>query len=240
MTHASEYGETWAAVYDELHAPPSSEVVDFLVARARGGPVLELAVGTGRVAAPLVEAGIEVHGIEISPSMIERLHRNLGEAVPIVANDMTAFTLDRGYPIALLGFNTLFGPTDPKAQANVFTSIHAALEPDGVFVIDCFVPDLGRFADDQSVRVAGMTDHWVRIDYSIHEPDRQLIRTIADIRWLNGRTHLLPVTIRYLWPDQIDELAARAGLALAERYGWYDEAPFTDASSHHVSVYRKV
>ncbi len=73
------YGDQWAEVYDDLFPPPGSEVIDFLTARAGGGPVLELAVGTGRVALPLAETCLEVHGIgspgTCSPDYVRRARR---------------------------------------------------------------------------------------------------------------------------------------------------------------------
>lgn len=238
-SYSSEtYGDQWAEIYDELFPLPGSEVIDFLAARARGGPVLELAVGTGRVALPLAETGVEVHGIEISRAMLAQL-RQKSQAIPIVASDMTDFEVDTAYPLVFLGFNTLFGPLDPDRQRGIFQSAAAALQPNGSFVIDCFVPDLDRFIDNQTVRTREVGTDRLQVDYSIHEPDRQVIRSMVEIRWTDGRSVLLPVFVRYLWPDQIDRMATDAGLELEQRYEWYDEAPFTDASSRHVSVYRK-
>lgn len=235
---AETYGAGWAELYDEIHPPPPAEVVDFLTDRAEGGPVLELAVGTGRVAIPLLERGVEVHGVEISRDMLAHLRRKT-EAIPIVASDMTDFRLERTYPLALLGFNTLFGPLEEDRQRNVFRCTAAALRPGGRFVIECFVPDLGRFDRNQTVRTREVGTDRLMVEYSVHEPDDQLIRAMVDIRWADGRSALLPVHLHYLWPEQIDSMAAEAGFELAERYEWYDEAPFTDASPRHVSVYRK-
>lgn len=239
MQHSAEtYGDGWAEIYDDVYPPPTSDVIDFLVARAGSGPVLELAVGTGRVALPLAETGLEVHGVEISRDMLALL-RQKSQAIPIVASDMTDFELDTAYPLVLLGFNTLFGALEEDGQRAIFRCTEAVLQPGGLFVIDCFVPDLGRFHGNQTVRTREVRTDRLQVDYSIHEPDQQLIRSMVEISWTDGRSVLLPVYVRYLWPDQIDVMAAEAGLELEQRYEWYDEAPFTDASPRHVSVYRK-
>lgn len=218
------YGDQWAELYDDLFPPPGSEVIDFLA--------------TGRVALPLAETGLEVHGIEISRDMLAQL-RQKKQAIPIVASDMTDFEVETAYPFVVLGFNTLFGPLDEDGQRGIFRSTAAALQPGGLFVIDCFVPDLGRFHDNQTVRTREVRTDRLQVDYAIHEPDRQVIRSMVEIRWTDGTSVLLPVFVRYLWPDQIDLMATDAGLELEQRYQWYDEAPFTDASPRHVSVYRK-
>lgn len=235
---ARTYGEGWAEVYDEIYDPPRPEVVEFIAARADGGPVLELAIGTGRVAVPLIEAGVPVHGVEISRDMLAQLRRK-GVDVPIVGSDMAGYRTEARYPLILLGFNTLFGELEEERQRDVFRSTAAALRPGGSFVIDCFVPDPDRFDRGQTVRTGEVRADRLIVEYSIHEKDRQMVRSMVEIRWMDGRTALLPVFVHYLWPDQIDGMADAEGLELAERYEWYDEAPFTDASPRHVSVYRR-
>lgn len=237
--HTGEtYGQGWAGLYDDIYPPPEPCVVDFLAARANGGPVLELAVGTGRVAIPIVERGLEVHGVEISPDMVARLRRKT-DAIPIVASDMTAFEVATPYPLVVLGFNTLFGALEEEGQRGVFRSAFAALRPGGLFAIDCFVPDLGRFDRNQTVRTRQVKTDRLLVEFSIHEPGDQVIKSMVEVRWTDGRSTLLPVYVRYLWPEQIDAMASDAGLELAERHEWYDETPFTDASPRHVTVYRK-
>lgn len=236
---AGNYGADWAEFYDEIFPAPAPEVIEFILARAEGGPVLELAVGTGRVAIPLIETGLEVHGIEISEKMIDRL-RTKTDAISVVASDMTRFTVDRPYPLVLLGANTLFGPLEEEAQQDVFRATAAALGRGGRFVIECFVPDLERFDRNQTVRARDISADRLMTEFAILDPDSQRIRSMLEIRWTDGRSVLRPVYLRYLWPGQIDEMAARAGLGLEERYEWYDETPFTDVSPRHVSVYRKI
>lgn len=84
-----------------------------------------------------------------------------------------------------------------------------------------------------------MTLDRIVVDHAIHHPDGQRISSMVAVKWSDARRALLPVELRYLWPNQIDDMARRAGLELSERFQWYDETPFTDASPHHVSVYRK-
>lgn len=233
-----QYGDTWAEVYDEIFPTLDPAVVPFMLSRAGSGPMLELAIGTGRVALPLAESGLEVHGIDSSPRMLERLRSKPGgEAVPIVGADMTGFTLDRRYRLILLGFNTLFTPLEAELQGGVFVSVARALTPDGCFVIDCFVPDLERYERGQNIEVRRITDSWLMVDHARLDEDNQRITSVIELKRFDGTSALLPVELRYLWPHQIDSLATEAGLVLAERYEWYDETPFTDVSSRHVSVY---
>lgn len=235
------YGEHWAEHYDDIYGPVGEEIVRFVRARAGNGRMLELAPGTGRVTLPLLRAGLEVDGVEISGEMLARLRdKPGGRTVEIIARDMTGFSTDRRYALVLLAFNTLFAPLEEHLQQGVFDSVHDALEDGGSFVVDCFMPDLGRFDRGQTVRVASIELGRILVDHAIHHPEEQRISTMVEVKWSDGRRVLLPVELRYLWPEQIDEMATRAGLELVERFQWYDETPFTDASPHHVSVYRKL
>lgn len=234
------YGDSWAEHYDDLYGPVGDEVVGFLSARAGGGPILELAPGTGRVTLPLQQSGLVVDGVEISDQMLGRLRGKPGGGdVEIIARDMTDFGTDRSYPLVVLAFNTLFAPLEERLQRGVFGSVRDALTEGGRFVIDCFIPDLDRFDRGQTVRVSSIRLDQVVVDHAVHHPETQRISTMVEVKWSDGRRVLLPVELRYLWPGQIDEMASEAGLELEERFQWYDETPFTDASPHHVSVYRK-
>ncbi len=238
--HKSTYGDMWAEHYDDLFPPPQEDVLDFVESRAGGGPILELAIGSGRMAIPILARGLQVHGIEISPKMLEQLRSRPGGAeVPIVASDMTDFSLEERYPLALLVFNTLFAVQDGAQQADVFRSVAGALSAGGSFVIEAFVPDLGRFDRGQTVRTRQVSVDQVVVEYSVHHPAEQKVDSVVEVRRADGTFHMLPVPIRYLFPDQIDTLAAAAGLQPTERYQWYDESPFTHESPTHVTVYRK-
>ena len=234
------YGDSWAEFYDDFYPPPDADQVGFLVRRAGAGPMLELAIGTGRVALPVAASGVAVHGVEISEGMLGRLRDKAGGMeIKIVAGDMTEFSLEARYPLVLLGFNTLFAPLEADEQRGIFHSVARVLEPEGVFVVECFIPDLGRFDRGQTVRVREVKLDRVVIEYSVHDPASQINRTMVEARWRDGRSAMFPVAVRYMWPDEIDDMAAAAGLELAERYEWYDESPFTEDSPRHVSVYRR-
>jgi len=116
--------------------------------------------------------------------------------------------------------------------------VAAALEPDGCFVVECFVPDLGRFDRGQTVRAVEVSVDRVIVEYSIHDAANQHTRSMIEVRETDGGSEMLPVEVHYLFPDQIDAMATAAGLNLVERYEGYDETPFTDVSPRHISLYR--
>ena len=136
-----------------------------------------------------------------------------------------------------LVFNTLFGLLSQASQAECFGNVARVLEPGGMFVIECFVPDLTRFDHDQRIQARTVTEDAAIIEVSRHDRVQQRVNT--QMITLDGHgMHLRPVAIRYSWPTELDLMADRAGLRLTERYADWDRRPFTSASDGHVSVYQ--
>ena len=234
------YGDRWAAVYDERHAHMDPEqAVDFLSALAGDGRVLELAIGTGRVALPLAARGVTVEGVDASAAMVEQLRAKPGgESIPVAIGDMADVPVSGRFQLVYLVFNALFGLLSQPRQAQCFGNVARVLEPGGMFVIECFVPDLARFDRDQRVQARSVTEDSAIIEVSRHDKVQQRV-TIQMITLDGQGMHLRPVAIRYSFPAELDLMADRAGLRLAERYAGWDRRPFTSASDGHVSVYQR-
>jgi SAM-dependent methyltransferase len=234
------YGDRWAAVYDQHHAHMDAEpAVDFLSALAGDGRTLELAIGTGRVALPLAARGITVEGVDSSTAMVEQLRAKPGgESIPVVIGDMADVPVSGRFRLVYLVFNALFGLLSQARQAQCFGNVARVLEPDGMFVIECFVPDLARFDRDQRVQTRAVTEDSAILELSRHDAVEQ--RIVTQMVTLDGRgVHLRPVALRYSWPSELDLMADRAGLRLRERHGGWDRRPFMNNSSSHVSVYQR-
>jgi SAM-dependent methyltransferase len=213
--------------------------VEFLAGLAGDGRVLELAIGTGRVALPLAARGITVEGIDASAAMAERLRAKPGgESIPVIIGDMAQVPASGRFRLVYLVFNTLFGLLSQARQAECFGNVARVLEPRGMFVIECFVPDLSRFDHDQRVQARSVTEDSAIIEVSRHDKVQQRVTT--QMITLDGQgMHLRPVAIRYSWPAELDLMASRAGLRLAERHGGWDRRAFTSASDSHISVYQR-
>jgi len=234
------YGDRWAAVYDDhfAHVDPGP-AVEFLAGLAGDGRVLELAIGTGRVALPLAARGIAMEGIDASAAMAGRLRAKPGgPSIPVAIGDMAQLPPSGPFRLVYLVFNTLFGLLSQERQAECFASVARVLEPGGMFVIECFVPDLTRFDHDQRVQARSVAEDSAIIEVSLHDRVRQRITT--QMVTLDGQgMHLRPVAIRYSYPAELDLMAGPAGLRLAERYAGWDRQPFTSASDNHISVYQR-
>ena len=141
------------------------------------------------------------------------------------------------FPLAYLVFNTLFNLVDADRQADCLAGVARVLEPGGAFVIEAFVPDPADFDRDEQPQVRTVTEDEVSL--RVHRYDRAAQTFLRQtVVFRDGGVRLEPFAMRYLWPEQIDELAGRAGLHLAERYEDWQRQPFTAASRTHISVYR--
>jgi SAM-dependent methyltransferase len=236
----SFYGDSWASVYDEHHQRHDpGPAAEFLAGLADGGRVLELAIGTGRVALPLAARGVSVEGVDASGAMVERLRAKPGGAsIPVTIGDMAEVPVRGPFRLVYLVFNTLFGLLSQARQAECFASVARVLESGGTFVIECFVPDLARFDRSQRVEARAVTEDTAILEMSRHDAASQRVTTQIVMLGEQG-VHLRPVAIRYSWPGELDLMAAQAGLRLRERYSDWERQPFDSTSRGHVSVYER-
>jgi SAM-dependent methyltransferase len=233
---AEVYDETYSAMFEPAVLDP---MVGLLAELAGGGPALEFAVGTGRVALGLSARGIAVHGLELSRPMADRLLAKPGaDAIPVTIGDMTT-TRVPGAPFRLvyLVANTIMNVTTQDDQLAVFANAAAHLEPGGCFVVEVTVPQLRRVPPGQ----AG----WV---FTL-DPDHVGIETFDDLvgqiarshHWIevDGRLVRHSAPYRYVWPSELDLMAKVNGFRLRERWAGWDRAAFTSDSRSQVALFEK-
>ncbi|MEZ0066902.1 SAM-dependent methyltransferase [Streptacidiphilus sp. MAP12-20] len=237
--NAETYGSRWSEIYDGLPWPGPDQAVDQLAKLAGGGPVLELAIGTGRLAIPLAQRGVEIHGIDSSAEMIEKLRSKEGGAdIPVTLGDISSFTTEKKYSLAFLVLNTIYALQSQEAQLSCFASAAAALEPGGTFVVEAFMPDPTRFRRNSWTQVHDIGLDHVLIEADRHDPSTQQILE-QHIHLKQGKVELFPAFLRYIWPSEMDLMAKLAGMSLVERCGGWSGEPFNARSGNQVSVYRR-
>lgn len=237
----SAYGRHIAADYDDVYADlPFEDTVETVAALADGGAVLEFGIGSGRVALPLRERGLDVHGIDGSPEMVELLRAKPGGAdIPVGIGDFSRVALGRTFKVVVLVFNTIFALPDQDAQVACFRNAARHLEPGGVFAIEAWIPDLGSFRHGRSMRPYSMTEGSVVLEVAEHDPVHQILRT--NKVFLDGAgARTFAANHRYAWPAEMDLMARLAGLGLAERWEDWARLPFDGRSTTHVSIWRKL
>ncbi len=235
----SAYGAAWSRDYDRLFDPrddPAAIVV--ALGRVTGGrSLLELGVGTGRLAIPLHDAGWRVVGVDASDEMIEELRRKAGDrSIEVHRGDMRTVRLDDRFDVALLAFSTLYLLPDQEAQVDCLVNATHHLAPGGLVVIEAFVPDHTRWDHGRRLALSRWDADGVEIEAARHDRSAQAI----DVQYVAlgpGGIGLRPLRLRYAWPAEIDLMARIAGLHLVERWADWSGAPFASSSDGHVSVY---
>ncbi|MEO1192448.1 MAG: class I SAM-dependent methyltransferase [Pseudomonadota bacterium] len=227
-----------AARYDEdLGSQDPDAAVALLAGLAFDGRALELAIGTGRVALPLAAAGIEVHGIELSPQMVAGLRaKEGGAAIPVTLGDMAETSIDDRFSLVFLLFNTITNLTTQRAQAACFRNAARHLVPGGSFLVETFVPPLQRLPPGETcVAFSSSQNHW-----GIDEIDVATQAMVSHhFRMRDGRLEKTSIPFRYVWPSELDLMAEAAGLELKSRWGSWQKEDFTAQSRSHVSLWQK-
>ena len=232
------FGEDVAEMYRDVQRGDEIAAVAFLEQLAGRGPVLELAIGTGRIALPLAARGIRVDGVDISPAMIAQLRAKPGgDAIAVTVGNFADVPVPGTYHLIFVVWNTLFNLLTQADQVRCFENVAAHLTDDGSFVVEAFVPAfLYRLRNDQYVDAEAIRVDEVRLDVLRHDMATQMIEE-SHVSLSSAGVRLTPVVQRYAWPSELDLMARIAGLRLKDRWGGWNRASFNSTSSTHVSVY---
>ena len=268
MHEPAQYGDAFADVYDDWYAASfdTDAAVAALTALAGTGPVLELGVGTGRLAIPLAATGLTVIGVDASAAMLERLAAKPGGSrvhplladmgdlldAPSSGSGVDATSPDHApagsptrlgpdalgaFALVFAAYNTFFNLTTDEAQRRCLESCTRLLAPDGALAVEAFVPtdeDVPR----TSLDVRSVRPDAVVLTATEHDAVAQVISG-QHVELTEAGVRLRPWNVRYRTPEQLDELAARAGLVRAERWGGWDGRAFDESCDTHVTVYRR-
>jgi SAM-dependent methyltransferase len=231
---AARYDDDSAEMFDPGVLEP---VIDFLAERAGSGRALELGIGTGRIALPLAERGVQVHGIDLSEAMVARLRSKPGgDDIGVTIGDFATTTVDGSFSLAYLVFNTIMNLTTQQAQIACFRNAAAHLQPGGCFVIEVMVPELQRLPPGETFHVFDASENYWGLD----EYDVAAQGLTSHHFWIGGgRLDYFSFPFRYVWPSELDLMARLAGIELRERWGGWKREPFTSESDKHVSVWQK-
>jgi SAM-dependent methyltransferase len=236
------FGEDVAERYDngswDMFSPEVLDpTVDLLAELAHGGRVLELGIGTGRVALPLAERGVEVHGIDLSRAMVAKLREKPGgDRIPVEIGDFASTRADGTFTLAYLVFNTINNLTAQAEQVACFRNAAAHLEPGGCFLIEVGVPQLRRLPPGETFHVFDVSEtHWGFDEYEV--VNQGLVSHHFTLR--DGQIVRRSIPFRYVWPAELDLMAELAGMRLRDRWSGWRREPFTSESRKHVSVWEK-
>jgi SAM-dependent methyltransferase len=236
------FGERVAADFDERHADKATPavvdpMVDFVAELAGDGAALELGVGTGRIALPLAQRGVRVHGIDLSEAMVARLREKPGsQLVEVTVGDFSTTKVEGTFSVAYLVANTIMNLTTQDQQVACFCNVAEQLEPGGCFVIEVLVPGLQRLPQGERFQPFAVEPNHLGFD----EIDVVTQSLVSHHYWIDGdKVEVFSPPFRYVWPSELDLMARIAGMALRERWAGWKREPFTSESAKHVSVWEK-
>jgi hypothetical protein len=236
------FGERVAERFDERYAYQADPavvdpIVAFLADLAHGGAALELGIGTGRIALPLSQRGVRVHGIDLSEAMVARLRAKPGaERVDVTVGDFATTTVEGRFSVAFVVANTIMNLTTQDEQVACFQNAAAHLEPNGHFVVEVLVPRLQRLPPGEVFQPFAVEPTHLGFD----EYDVVSQGMVSHHYWIEGgKVDVISPPFRYVWPSELDLMARLAGMTLRERWGGWKREPFTGDSNTHVSVWEK-
>ncbi len=241
MTDDGYFDQDIAETYDQDHSgnDPAliAKTVDCLIDLSGGGDILEFAVGTGRIALPLIDKGAHVKGIELSRAMVEKLReKESGPQMEVTIGDMTTEHVAGAFSLVVLVFNTIDNLTTQAAQVACFENAARHLQSGGRFLVETLLPPLQKIPFGETrLAFANSSDH-----FGIDEFDIATQNYTSNHVWMKGSDHKhLSIPFRYAWPAEMELMAKIAGLELEHRWSDWGRAPFDRLSTKHISVWRK-
>jgi SAM-dependent methyltransferase len=237
----STYGDAFADVYDEWYDGISDVdatlgLLADLASELSPLPVLELGVGTGRLAVPLAARGIDVVGLDASSAMLSKLAENdPAGSVRVVAGDMVDDLPDGPFALVFVAYNTFFGLLSEARQLACFAAVEQRLAPGGAFVIEAFVPEP---QPGSAVTVRSMTADSVVLSVTTHDESDQTAQGQYISFTESDGVRMRPWAIRYATVEQLDAMAEASGFHQAERWEDADRTQFNADSPRHITVYR--
>lgn len=235
---SSSFGPEVAARYVDHLRNDEDAAAAFLAQLAQEQPALEFAIGTGRIALPLMAKGVEVDGIELSPDMVAQLRTKPGgDQLNVTIGDMSVATTNRRYGLVYLVYNTIFNLLTADDQIRCFENAARHLTDDGHFVIEAALPHAwiapGR---PDYVHAEQVGTDAVMLDVARYDPVTQLLEE-NHVRLTTDGITMTPIVCRLITPSEMDLMARIAGMKLVERYANWQRSTFDIHSLAHISVY---
>lgn len=262
LGHQDEtYYDLHASIYDLILSGQEGDVEFYLEeARRAGHPVLELAVGTGRVAIPVAQAGIPVVGIDRSPAMLAQARRKARDAgleadrLQLLQADMQTFRLSQHFGLAYIPYRGFLHLMNPEEQKQALGNIHSHLQEGGRLVLNFFVPDLSVIAAHltplgaaflRQIEAPGESGRALLISGTkLYDPYTQRIEELWSVEEVDTdgqvvNRRYLPLKLRWIYRYEMEHLLELCGFEVEALYGWFDRRPFDAESREMVWICRK-
>ncbi len=223
--NAASYGDGCAEFYDDIYPPPHPRLISTLCELAGAGPVLELGIGTGRVALPLAARGIKIHGVEASQSMIAKLQEKPGATeIPMIHGDFADIRAIGSFRLIFALVNTFFLLTSRNEQRRCLKNVQRLLSDDGIFLIEAFKP-LGAAVQFENGK----------------DGSQDIIHVLEQTIETRRGPHSYRSRICYADSQTLDQMALDAGLRLNARWrDWQHPDLPSENDLMHISFYERL
>ncbi len=233
-----------AALYDAIHKQYNADI-NFISGWAEkiGGPVLELAAGTGRLGIPIVKAGLDYTGIELSPHFVSAGNEKLTPYSngKIIEGNMQSFDLNQKFNFIFVGFNSFLHNLTDNEAVSCLKRVKTHLKPDGKFLVSVFIPDPSfLYRDPNRLYPVLSSFEFEEQTCSMKETNRYDEETeVNHITWYlfrNGKQDSTSFTfdMRLFYPDTMDRLITEAGLVIHKKLGDYENNPLNSESNLQI------
>lgn len=210
--------------------------VAFLRQLAGDRPVLELAIGTGRIARPLAATGVRVDGIDISQAMVDVMRTQPGgDGIEVTMGNFADAAVAGTYRLIYVVYNTIHNLLTQDEQVRCFQNVAEHLTEDGAFVVEALTPAALGLVDRQYVHAEAIEVDSVWLDVARYDPATQMLDE-SHVALTSTGVRLFPVVQRMIWPGEMDLMARIAGLRLKERWDDWNRSAYT-GTGNVVSVY---
>jgi SAM-dependent methyltransferase len=241
-----------AAFYDAVYAFRTQDVAFYVeMAREGSGPILEVGCGTGRITLPLAETSCEIHGLEISPSMLKNLRNKLAArpelTVQLHEGDMRQFDLGKKFAQVFVPFRAFLHNDTIDDQLAALRSFHRHLLADGRLILDIFAPSYRLMSNEKidnalpaqhlaDGRIITVRDHTTYV----HKDQRVEVERHLDTVYLDGtlKRSIEHFHLRYIFRYEMELLLRQSGFRLEAVYGDFDRRPYDYHSGEMIFVAR--
>lgn len=234
----TSFGAKIAAHYEDYKRGDEEVAAAFLAEFAKDGSALEFAIGTGRIALPLVKKGVQVDGIELSSHMVAQLRaKPEGQNINVIIGDMSSATTNRQYPLVYLVFNTIFNLLTADDQIRCFENAARHLLSNGHFIVETALPHAWISPNKSDyVHTEYVGKATVGLDVARYDPVTQLLEE-NHVRFTAQGITMSPIVCRLITPGEMDLMARIAGMRLIQRFANWQRSTFDINSTAHVSIY---
>jgi SAM-dependent methyltransferase len=240
--------------YDAMNSDVVADIPFYIdEARRAAGPVLELACGTGRLTIPIAQSGVEIVGLDLSPSMLSYARpkgQQAGVGISFIEADCRNFDLGRKFALLFMAFNSMQLLHDHPSLAALFASVRKHLAEGGRFIFDVYNPKMALLAGSSVERRFEREykdpegNGTITLEHTMNYDDASQVNRVGwyfTRRGANGEERDFRVEdlrMRCFFPQELDLLVRSQGFEIVEKFGNFERKPFASGEPRQVVVCR--